>query len=497
MSAGPERPAAEPWDDERLSDAYRAMTVAPAPEHLVGVTLEAVSRPGRIRFVRPRWRMAGAASIATLASVALVAMLVEGLVPQTRPVHATATPELRADGLPVAVDGLRVQTVGQALAALAVGKPEDDSLVAIGGWLTFDPMPYFCPNETPGPALEESCGTDGLVLTETRQKLITVVTSGAGTTTIEATPASPFLHPRPLEGSFIDEPPAAMGPSQAAGIPDTLPVHVVLVGHFHDHRAAQCAVDQRTACESAFVVDQMAWLDGHDQGPAIGSVTDGTTGVFKPRLGEAGVLAALRSSLDPADTVVSAAAVTPCGIEPFITGELTPSSNCPGTLWYVRVAGPAPKFPPMSWGVGESGWMVLDDATGRILGAGGWGFVSAASGSFVPWPQPGQNGLYWLPTYNWLTGYGLCAGTGLDAVLHGSPTDAHVAWLDGEQVVGPLGEPEVVRLEIVWPAGYLARFDPNLEILDENGNVVMREGDTVTGDCGGGGGLDVVYLPSR
>jgi hypothetical protein len=27
--------------------------------------------------------------------------------------------------------------------------------------------------------------------------------------------------------------------------------------------------------------------------------------------------------------------------------------------------------------------------------------------------------------------------------------------------------------------------------------VVMREGDTVTGDCGGGGGLDVVYLPSR
>jgi hypothetical protein len=151
----------------------------------------------------------------------------------------------------------------------------------------------------------------------------------------------------------------------------------------------------------------------------------------------------------------------------------------------------------MPWGAGESGWMVLDDATGRILGAGGWGFVSAPSGSFDPSPQPGPNGLYWLSTYNWLTGYGLCAGTGLDAVLHGSPTDAHVAWLDGEQVVGPLGEPEVVRLEIVWPAGYRARFDPNLEILDENGNVVMRDGDTVTGDCGGGGEADSVYWPSK
>jgi hypothetical protein len=142
----------------------------------------------------------------------------------------------------------------------------------------------------------------------------------------------------------------------------------------------------------------------------------------------------------------------------------------------------------MPWGAGDSGWLVLDDATGRILGAGGWGFVSATGGTFEPSPQPGPDGLHWLATNNWLTGYGACAGTGLDAVLRGSPTDPHVAWL-----VNSFSSPP--RVEIVWPAGYRARFDPNLEILDENGNMVMREGDTVTGDCGGGEGF--VHWPSR
>jgi hypothetical protein len=131
--------------------------------------------------------------------------------------------------------------------------------------------------------------------------------------------------------------------------------------------------------------------------------------------------------------------------------------------------------------------MVLDDATGRILGAGGWGFVSVAGGSLKPSSPPEANGLYWLSTDNWVVP-GACAGGGLDAVIYGSPTDPHVAWIENSFSSPP-------RMEIVWPAGYRARFDPNLEILDANGNVVMREGDTVTGDCGGGDGF--VFWPSR
>ncbi|HXX60012.1 MAG TPA: hypothetical protein VEI48_01830 [Candidatus Sulfotelmatobacter sp.] len=68
-----------------------------------------------------------------------------------------------------------------------------------------------------------------------------------------------------------------------------------------------------------------------------------------------------------------------------------------------------------------------------------------------------------------------CAGVGVSAVLHGSAADPRVAWL-----VNDLG----TRLDVVWPPGYLARFTPNLEVLDGNGVVVLKAGGVVTGVCG-------------
>jgi hypothetical protein len=40
------------------------------------------------------------------------------------------------------------------------------------------------------------------------------------------------------------------------------------------------------------------------------------------------------------------------------------------------------------------------------------------------------------------------------------------------------------RLILLWPYGFTARFDPQLEILDDRGRVVAREGDVL--DLGGG-----------
>ncbi len=67
-----------------------------------------------------------------------------------------------------------------------------------------------------------------------------------------------------------------------------------------------------------------------------------------------------------------------------------------------------------------------------------------------------------------------CAGVGLDAVLHGAPNDPRVAWL-----INNLG----TRIDVIWPVGYRARFAPTLEVLDPAGDVVLREGDPVTGGC--------------
>ena len=70
----------------------------------------------------------------------------------------------------------------------------------------------------------------------------------------------------------------------------------------------------------------------------------------------------------------------------------------------------------------------------------------------------------------------LCAGGGLvgDFELHGAAGDPHVAWL---------AEPNGSRQELVWPAGYLAKFTPALEVVDEAGTVIAREGSKPTGAC--------------
>jgi hypothetical protein len=70
---------------------------------------------------------------------------------------------------------------------------------------------------------------------------------------------------------------------------------------------------------------------------------------------------------------------------------------------------------------------------------------------------------------------GCAIGTGRDDVLHGSAVDPRVAWATWQEG----GE----RVELIWPAGYRARFTPALEVLDADGRVVARAGDLIIGAC--------------
>lgn len=74
-------------------------------------------------------------------------------------------------------------------------------------------------------------------------------------------------------------------------------------------------------------------------------------------------------------------------------------------------------------------------------------------------------------------GAAACAGVGLSAVLRGSPTDPNLAWI--ETFPGGGG-----RREVVWPAGFAARFAPGLELLDGTARIVLRDGDFIEGACG-------------
>jgi hypothetical protein len=71
----------------------------------------------------------------------------------------------------------------------------------------------------------------------------------------------------------------------------------------------------------------------------------------------------------------------------------------------------------------------------------------------------------------------VCMAALAEGILHGDPDDPRLAWL-----VNPDG----VRYELQWPRGFTARFNPELEMVASNGEVVAREGDDL--DLGGGFG---------
>jgi hypothetical protein len=69
----------------------------------------------------------------------------------------------------------------------------------------------------------------------------------------------------------------------------------------------------------------------------------------------------------------------------------------------------------------------------------------------------------------------MCQAALAQGVLHGDPNDPRLAWLIN---------PDGLRTELQWPRGFTARFNPQLELVASNGEVVAREGDDL--DLGGG-----------
>jgi hypothetical protein len=65
-----------------------------------------------------------------------------------------------------------------------------------------------------------------------------------------------------------------------------------------------------------------------------------------------------------------------------------------------------------------------------------------------------------------------CAGVGFDPVVfHGSQVGADtLVWVD---------DPNQRQVALVWPHGFSVRFDPQLQLLDGDGSIVARDGDTI------------------
>jgi hypothetical protein len=158
---------------------------------------------------------------------------------------------------PAEVDGNRVLTVAQALAASDTGATGP---IAIGGWFSMAPM-HSCPApfkngvfREPNP-LELYCHEGDWALAEKPEAVVdvTIVTTDESTsmTVTGRTITGPWLQPVleiHLGGIF------PLGTTE-----QWRPVPVVLVGHFGDPRAATCLPQLRAVCAERFVADRVGW----------------------------------------------------------------------------------------------------------------------------------------------------------------------------------------------------------------------------------------------
>ncbi len=137
------------------------------------------------------------------------------------------------------------------------------------------------------------------------------------------------------------------------------PVALVLVGHAGDARQWQCTTATQAECAGAFVVDRIAWAEGHDVPPTAPETGDQLTGkVITPRM----PLAQVAAAIGLGDDLLTGAA--------FMAGDIAsidPRWNLAGDdiVWLVRSLGQAGGS-----GAGqtrpETVWLA-DDATGRVI----------------------------------------------------------------------------------------------------------------------------------
>ena len=137
------------------------------------------------------------------------------------------------------------------------------------------------------------------------------------------------------------------------------PAALVLIGHGGDARQWQCTVATKAECASAFVVDRIAWAEGHDVPPAASETGDQQTGkVITPRM----TLAQVAAAAGLGDDLLTGA--------PFRQGDIAtidPRWNFAGDdiVWLVRSLAPAAQSGARETRP-ENVWLV-DDATGRVI----------------------------------------------------------------------------------------------------------------------------------
>ena len=247
------------WDDERLRGAFlaRAAGSPPTPRDLLPVVMDRIPDRASRRGGRAPW-LAAAAGLAIVLAVGTVV----GLGPSPHvPGSSPDRPRGSEPGAPAPTTALGA-ALGDPItipAAIAIrdGATAPGRELVVAGFLS--PLPILACPFIPADAnpTRITCPQSFQWLMDQPEILMTVGASGS----LGGPPKGPAIHP-----SFaLVDPPTVPIPESGA----VRPVPVVLIGHFHDRRAARCAADPapETPCGDAFLVDRVAVVNGAQRLP--------------------------------------------------------------------------------------------------------------------------------------------------------------------------------------------------------------------------------------
>jgi hypothetical protein len=339
-------------DEERIRDYVRRRAGVRVPDDLQWPS--AATKPRR------RWTAAPLAAWAGVAAAgAVVIILAAGLLlrptgpsgpglPSTSPGMSSSASTFQPPGgtFPAEVAGLPVVTVPHAVELLQAGNL-DGQAIAVAGY--YRAATLFCPypGRYIGP-LETWCSFSDF--TDTAVGAQVCETSGSnGTTCDQSTRTS-------LAPFFVRETSNASSSFPSAS---REPLALVLIGHAGDARQWLCTTTTQDECAHAFIVDRVAWAQGHDVPMAAAHPATPESGQpISPRM----TLAEVAAAAGLGDSVVAAGA--------FRAGDIAavdPRWNFAGDglLWLVRsiVPGAAASDRATS---SETVWLV-DDATGTVV----------------------------------------------------------------------------------------------------------------------------------
>lgn len=261
---------------------------------------------------------------------------------------ATASPLPSAGAFPSEVAGLPVISVASADGLLRSGKLDGQAVAVAGYFDQFTPScPY--PGRYIGP-LEGWCRF--VAFTDTRAGAQLCQSSGANGMSCSL-PSGTNLAP-----FFVTET-SGDAWSLLTGGATGEPAALVIIGHAGDARQWQCTAATQAQCASAFVVDRIAWAEGHDVPPAApqtGTHQAGTPST--PRM----TLAQVAAAIGLGDDLLTAAA--------FRAGDIAtvdPRWNLAGdgVVWLARSLGPAAQAGSAETR-SETVWLV-DDPTGKVI----------------------------------------------------------------------------------------------------------------------------------